>query len=125
VILGKEWAGVAHVGWRGLASGMVERLVEKMTAYERPEDLFGFTGPAAKACCYEVGEEFRKLFPDYLEERKGHLYMDLQDAVLGELKKLGVPDTGSLERCTVCSPDLHSYRRDRSEERILTTVRVL
>ncbi len=125
VLLGEEWVGVAHVGWRGLASGIVEQLVNRITAHERRESLFGFVGPSAKACCYEVGKEFRRLFPNYLEEREGRLYMDLQEAVLRELKDLGVPNTGALERCTVCSVEFPSYRRDRSEERILTSVRIL
>jgi len=125
VLLGEEWAGVAHVGWRGLAAGIVERLVEKIAAREKREDLFGFVGPCAKACCYEVGEEFLRFFPEYVVEREGALYMDLQEAVLRELKDLGVPDSGVLAKCTICSGELPSYRRDRSEERMLTSVRIL
>jgi len=81
VLLGEEWAGVAHVGWRGLA--------------------------------------------DHLEEREGRLFMDLQKAVLKELGRVGVPDAGLLERCTVCDEDLPSHRRDGSQERMLTSVRIL
>ncbi len=125
VLVGEEWVGVAHVGWRGLASGILRNLVEKMSSREKVERLFGFVGPCAKACCYEVGEEFREMFPDHLEEREGRLFMDLQRAVFKELRGAGVPDVGLLERCTVCSEELPSHRRDGSRERMLTSVRIL
>lgn len=125
VLLGEEWAGVAHVGWRGLVSGILKNLVEKMSSREKGGRFFGFVGPCAKACCYEVGKEFREMFPDHLEEREGRLFMDLQKAVLKELGRVGVPDAGLLERCTVCDEDLPSHRRDGSQERMLTSVRIL
>ena len=34
-------------------------------------------GPAIRSCCYEVGSEFRRYFPDDLLERGGKLYLDL------------------------------------------------
>ncbi len=125
ILIGEEWVGVAHVGWRGLASGILEKLIEKIGKHEDVKNLFAFLGPSAKACCYEVGEEFRNLFPRYILERGGNLYMDMQNSVAQELKALGVQSIGMYERCTVCSEDLPSYRRDRSEERILSSVRIL
>ncbi|WP_457599859.1 polyphenol oxidase family protein [Hydrogenivirga sp.] len=123
--VGEEWSGVAHVGWRGLASGILERVLERLCVYEDVDKLFAFIGPAAKACCYEVGEEFRRLFPNRLVERDGRLFMDMQEAVIAELRELGVKNLGQIERCTVCSKDLPSYRRDRTEERLLTSIRRL
>ncbi len=125
VLVGEEWVGVAHAGWRGLASGIIEKVVERLKVYEDTDRLFAFVGPSAKSCCYEVGEEFKKLFPGYLAERDGSLYMDLQEVVVKELKALGVKNFGLIERCTVCSEELPSYRRDRTEDRILTSVRIL
>ena len=124
VLIGEEWFGVAHVGWRGLSSGIVERSLEVLSRWEDLRRVFAFVGPAAKACCYEVGEEFRDMF-EGLVERDGRLYMDLQEAVVTRLKEAGVGSVGIYERCTICSPQLPSYRRDRTEDRILTSVRAL
>ena len=124
VAVGREWIGVAHVGWRGLASGILERFVGRLRSYEDIEKIFFFVGPCAKGCCYEVGNEFRDIFPGYVFERNEKLYMDLQDAVVEELKTLG-GSVGTIEVCTICSEYLPSYRRDRSKKRILTSVRKL
>ncbi len=125
VAIGSEWIGVAHVGWRGLRSGILDRFIEVLSLKEKLEDLFLFIGPCAKGCCYEVGREFEDMFPDYLEERDGKLFLDLEEAVLKELKKLGVRSMGTLGRCTICSEELPSHRRERSPDRILTSVRIL
>ncbi len=125
VAVGKEWIGVAHVGWRGLSSGILERFLERLDKREGVERLFLFVGPSAKSCCYEVGKEFMKFFPNYVIEREGKLYMDLQESVVGELKRLGVNFIGIYEKCTVCSPELPSYRRERTEKRMLTSVKIL
>ncbi len=122
VLIGEEWIGAVHVGWRGLAHGIVERALEAISRYEDLKRVFAFIGPAAKGCCYEVGEEFRDMFDDLIE-RDGKIYMDLQESVLRRLKTAGVGSVGLYERCTICSPELPSYRRERTEMRILTSVR--
>ena len=125
VLLGEEYVAVIHVGWKGLASGIIEKTVSRFAQLQDLKKTFAFLGPSAKACCYEVGEEFKNLFPGKLIEREGKLYMDLQNVVNEELKQLGIPSTGLYERCTICSNDLPSYRRDRTEERLLTSVTIL
>jgi YfiH family protein len=124
VLIGEEWVGVVHVGWRGLASGIVERALELFSGHEDLGRAFAFLGPSAKGCCYEVGEEFRDMFDDLIE-REGRVYMDLQASVMKRLKDFGVGSVGVYERCTVCSPELPSYRRDKTQRRILTSVKKL
>ncbi len=59
-----------HAGWRGtLAEVAVKALERMMTEYgTRAQDVRVAIGPAAGACCYEVGTEvidaFRSSFPD-------------------------------------------------------------
>ncbi|RLJ69907.1 hypothetical protein BCF55_0166 [Hydrogenivirga caldilitoris] len=125
VLVGEDWVGIAHIGWRGLASGIIEHVLKRLNLYENTEKLFAFIGPAAKSCCYEVGEEFKNLFPNLLTVREGRLFMDMQKAVIEELKNLGVKNFGLIEKCTVCSEELPSYRRDKTKERLLTSVLIL
>ena len=116
-----------HAGWRGtvaaIVSGTVERL--KVEYGARPEDLHAAIGPAANACCYEVGSEvidrFKARFPPadhlFMPTRDGHARIDLQRANLDQLTTAGL----LLERihtaplCTMCHTELFfSYRREKS-----------
>ncbi len=125
VLIGSDYVAVAHVGWRGLASGIIERLIKRFSDLEDIGSVFAFVGPSAKGCCYEVGEEFKNLFPGKVIERNGRLFMDLQKAVVDELRELGILNVGVYEKCTICTPELPSFRRDKTEERILTSVTIL
>jgi len=125
VLTGEEYVAVIHVGWKGLASGILEKTVTRFSQLDDLKKTFAFLGPSAKGCCYEVGPEFRNIFPGKLIEREGKLYMDLQGVVNEELRQLGIPSVGLYEKCTICNEDLPSYRRDKTEDRILTSVTIL
>ncbi len=122
VMVGKRYIGVAHVGWRGLRAGLVEKFTEEFLKREKVNNIFAFIGPCAKGCCYEVGEEFNEYFPEFVIKRDGRLFMDLEESVIKILKIQGIKYIGHLGLCTICSPFLPSYRREKTEERILTSV---
>jgi hypothetical protein len=129
VLLGDARTGACagvHAGWRGTLAEIVPRALERMTAEygTRPEDVRAAIGPAARACCYEVGAEvseaFGARFPRAAEwftpTREGHALVDLQRANAEQLAAAGVaPEkVHTLPLCTICRPDLFfSYRRDR------------
>lgn len=119
VLLGSRTVAVVHAGWRGLKEGIVEEVLKRLVELERVEDLLAFVGPSAKACCYQVGEEFKDFF-EGLHWRGGRLYMDTQQEVLLRLKKAGVRKFVVYGVCTICHQSLPSYRRDRTQERLLT-----
>jgi hypothetical protein len=52
--------GVAHAGWRGLASGVLPAAVAAMGG--DPGDLLAWLGPAIESAAYEVGAEVRAVF---------------------------------------------------------------
>lgn len=56
--------GLAHSGWRGTASGMGRRMVERMKREfgTRPEQLTAAVGPSICQDCYEVSEEVAERF---------------------------------------------------------------
>ncbi|HKR01353.1 MAG TPA: peptidoglycan editing factor PgeF [Pyrinomonadaceae bacterium] len=129
VLLGDERTGACaavHAGWRGTLSSIVLRALESMTREygTQAADLRAAIGPAANACCYEVGHEvinaFNETFPDsphlFKPTREGHALVDLQRANSEQLIGAGV----SPERihtaplCTMCRTDLFfSYRREK------------
>ncbi len=115
-----------HAGWRGTFAGIVfyalERLVKEYGA--RPEDMLVAIGPAAAACCYEVGPEvidgFKERFADaarlFIPTTEGHARIDLLKANRDQLTSAGVDPARiyTAPLCTMCRTDLFfSYRREK------------
>jgi len=119
--------GAIHAGWRGLAAGVVESTVESIAARFGGSVTGGFlaaAGPAARGCCYEIGEEvadlLRRRSGGGRRLRKGHSpdrwMADLPLLAADALAGSGIPRE-RLETagpCTVCSRDFHSWRREKS-----------
>jgi YfiH family protein len=116
-----------HAGWRGTFAGVVFHAIERlMKAYNtKPQDLRVAIGPAAAACCYEVGSEiidgFQEHFPDadslFTPTREGHARLDLLKANHNQLTSAGVdPDRiHTAPLCTMDNTDLFfSYRREKN-----------
>jgi len=116
-----------HAGWRGTAGSiLLTAIAQLQNEYGvRPGDLRAAIGPAATACCYEVGGDvigkFRERFAyaDSLFEptRDGHARIDLHKANRNQLIAAGV----AAERihtapfCTMERTDLFfSYRREKA-----------
>jgi hypothetical protein len=129
VILGDARTGACaavHAGWRGTLAGIVKHALASMRREfgTRPEDVRAAIGPAALACCYEVGPEviaaFRAEFTNadalFTPTSGERALVDLHRANLEQLTESGVaPErVHALPRCTMCRPeDFFSYRRDR------------
>jgi YfiH family protein len=129
VILGDARTGACaaiHAGWRGTLAGIVKHALASMRREfgTRPEDVRAAIGPAALACCYEVGPEviaaFRAEFTNadvlFTPTSGERALVDLHRANLEQLTESGVaPErVHALPLCTMCRPeDFFSYRRDR------------
>ena len=130
VILGDRRTGACasvHAGWRGTVAGIVPRAIERMRAEfgSDPSDVRAAIGPAALACCYEVGAEVTDAFHrsfNYADElftptRDGHARIDLHEANRRQLIEAAVEAAKihTLPLCTMCRTDLFfSYRREKS-----------
>jgi YfiH family protein len=97
---------VLHVGWRGLADGVVAGGAGALGGR-----VAAVIGPGIGPCCYEVGPEVAARFDrDLYEDRK----LDLWTAAERALRAAGVGDVERTDICTSCNPDLYfSHRRDR------------
>jgi YfiH family protein len=108
--------GIVHAGWKSSQMEIVRRTYEVMAAtYQSDyEDLLIAFGPSIRSCCYQVGDEFKKYFPDAVTCTEGKVYMDLIKANRDQLIALGVGRNQLLDSrvCTVCDPGYFSYRRD-------------
>ncbi len=122
----KRACAAVHGGWRGTAGSIVVRALERMRAEygTHAADVHVAIGPAALACCYEVGREvlesFRTRFA-YADglltpTRPDHARIDLHEANRQQLIEAGVPTAQiyAAPLCTICRSDLFfSYRREK------------
>jgi YfiH family protein len=114
-----------HVGWRGALAGIVDAFAALVHARGGdPADWIAAPGPAAHACCYEVGQEVIDAFvarwdlaPGFVAPRPRRL--DLPAIVRRQLERAGLGTVAARGECTMCHTradgrwTFHSYRRDR------------
>lgn len=129
VVLGDSRTGACaavHAGWRGTLAGIVKHALATLQKEfgTKPSDVRAAIGPAALACCYEVGPEVVEAFRAevsnadalFTPTQEGRALVDLHRANLEQLTESGVrPErVHALPLCTICRPeDFFSYRRDK------------
>jgi YfiH family protein len=110
--------GVAHAGWRGLISGVVENLIASFDT--DGSNLLVHLGPAISKRFFEVGEEVRGLyltknnnFERSFIINNNKIFLDLYDAARVILNGFQIESISGGDRCTFReSSDFFSYRRD-------------
>ncbi len=109
--------GLVHAGWRGLAGWLPMRLVTFMRQvyHSRPPDLRIAIGPAIRACCYEVSDDFLPRFAPFMRREGGRWHYDLVASAVDQLTTVGVRSSRILDAgaCTACdTARWHSFRRE-------------
>jgi YfiH family protein len=120
--------GIAHAGWRGLAGGVVEKVVQAMGV--PPGELIAYIGPGIGARRYEVGEDVRKAFVDrnpaaagsFAPRQDGKYLVDLHGLARQRLAAAGVADVHGGEFCTASEERFFSFRRDRTTGRMASLI---
>jgi len=116
--------GVAHAGWRGLSSGVIEATVRAMGS----KTLIAWLGPAIGPRVYEVGDEVCAAFlPEeqsaFVATRPGHWLLDLYAVARQRLEASGVKHVHGGGFCTYSEPQrFFSYRRERATGRMAALV---
>ena len=114
VLAAVEGVGLAHVGWRGAAAGVVSALRSAMEA-EGLAPRRAAVGPGIGPCCFTVGPEVAAALPVFgAVARTGAASIDLPGAVVAALD--GIEVWRSPE-CTCCGTGYHSHRRDGTRRR--------
>ncbi|OAB61866.1 hypothetical protein AY599_23710 [Leptolyngbya valderiana BDU 20041] len=108
-----------HAGWRGLAAGILERVVEALPT--APADLLAWIGPAIGPAHYEVDARVRDAMLDlspaleacFQPLREGHWLADLPAIAQQRLRSVGIVEPVDAKLCTASDPArFFSYRRD-------------
>lgn len=116
--------GAAHAGWRGLAAGVIEQLIDAMLRVPgvTTRDLTVWLGPAIGPSAFEVGQEVADAFLAQSAVHAGcfkqhpvapsKLFADLPGLALNVLQAKGIDDVTLSGLCTVSLEDrFYSYRR--------------
>lgn len=114
--------GVAHAGWRGLESGVLENTVREMVRVfgTDPATLQAAIGPHIGVCCYEVGpdvaDRFRNVPRAIRTTEDGHTFLNLLRVARRRLDDAGLnPEHVNISApCTSCFVD--SYFSHRAEQ---------
>jgi len=115
----------AHAGWRGLCGGVIEATLDAMRV--DPARTLAWLGPAIGPRAYEVGDEVRAAYlardarsaAAFVPARPGHWLLDLYAVARQRLAARGVTRVSGGGFCTYTdAANFHSYRRDRSTERM-------
>ena len=102
--------GLAHAGWRGVAENVIAATVDALQDNfgSRPRDLWAGIGPCISADRYRVGQEVIDLVapacpphsPIVQRQPDGSLHLDLNAAVLSQLRACGVEQVEDAAICT-------------------------
>lgn len=120
----------AHAGWRGLASGVLEKTVATMGV--APSSVLAWMGPAIGRHQFEVGGEVRREFvehhpatdqafqPDY--QSRGKYYADLYELARIRLGLIGVHQVFGGGFCTWKDERFYSFRREGTTGRMASMI---
>jgi polyphenol oxidase len=128
LFLADRWGthvAVAHAGWRGMASGVIESTVAAMGS--PPGSLVAWMGPAIGPDAFEVGPEVREAFVAgdpasegaFRSHKPGKFMADLYALARGRLARAGVREVHGGGFCTFHDAErFFSYRREKKSGRM-------
>jgi len=118
--------GVVHSSWQGTVARSTEQMIRVMQQVygSDPAMLLAAIAPSAGPCCYEVGEEVRRIAQTRLKDadaffprRDGRMTFDLWAANRQQLIECGIPaeniEVAGL--CSICDTRFWSHRRDGAD----------
>ena len=111
---------LVHSGWRGTALNIAGKAAEMMISRGAdPGGIRAVFGPSGHSCCYNVGSEFREIFPEEtLREQGDRLFFDNSRAVQQQLLFSGLREEYIFVNpyCTICNNDIFfSYRKEQQQ----------
>ena len=121
--------GIAHAGWRGLSSGVVENTIAALGS--PAVNLLAYLGPAIGPTAFEVGADVRDAFLSadpgadaaFKPHTAGKWLADLFALARRRLTNCGVTQIYGGGLCTYRDPArFYSYRRDRTTGRMAALI---
>ncbi|MBN1196179.1 MAG: polyphenol oxidase family protein [Candidatus Aminicenantes bacterium] len=117
-----ETAGLIHIGWRGLAGGILDNWVRMLNKFQSNlPDMNIWLGPAIDGKCYVVGKELPAMFPQpgaefwgFARDDHAQWTLDIRNGITNLLQAAGIPGhrIRRSDICTFCTNEFPSYRRE-------------
>lgn len=112
--------GIFHAGWRGAASNIVLKGIDKMASLAEKKAVYvAYISPCISEKNFEVGPEVSNLFPDSFvdDENYNKPHINLKAFLKAELMRSGVEEKciEVSHKCTFEDPQFYSYRREREK----------
>jgi YfiH family protein len=120
---------IAHAGWRGLARGVLERVMERLD--RPPEELLAYLGPGIGPGAFEVGADVRDAFlagdaqaeAAFRPRSPGKWMADLFLLARQRLARCGITRVHGGDLCTHSDPRrFYSHRRDGATGRMAALI---
>jgi YfiH family protein len=127
--------GAVHAGWRGLASGVIEKTIQamqlKIIALNLQTNIQAYFGVAIGPKSFEVGEEVKTIFVKHAPqvsnlftptERAGKYMADIYGLARNRLNARGIHQIDGGQECTYKNMNFFSYRRDQVTGRMASLI---
>lgn len=122
----KKIIGLVHAGWRGLQKGIIKNAIELILSKDiDPNDLKVLIGPHICKKHYEVKDDVASLFRE-ITTFNGKKKLDLAQAAINQFVDMGI-NINKIQvdpKCTFEDLSLPSYRRNKTEKRLVTTLNI-
>ena len=112
-----------HSGWRGLAEGIIESAVTSFLQDfgVSSTDIFAYIGPHIRECCYQVGEDLKRIFNVHSDKE----YLSLVKQAQEQMKKLNIAKVYISSHCTCHEYEMfYSYRREKTNDRMMSLIKI-
>lgn len=107
--------GAVHAGWRGTASAIAAKAVEKMAALYGcdPQNIHAAIGPNIGFCCFQTDADVPNAMLDtfgpeaggFIRQQNDKYYVNLKELNALALRRVGVENITISDACTVCQKD--------------------
>ncbi|MFZ9264246.1 MAG: peptidoglycan editing factor PgeF [Polynucleobacter sp.] len=127
--------GAVHAGWRGLASGIVEKTIQamqsKIITLHLDTNIQAYFGAAIGPKSFEVGEEVKTIFVEHDPQvsklfiptgRVGKYMADIYGLARNRLNAMKIHEIYGGQECTYKNMNFFSYRRDQVTGRMASLI---
>lgn len=103
-----------HAGRVGLEKNIIKNAAKMLSA----NDLIAFVGAGIRECCYEISGDLLAKYKceksEFLCEKNARFYLNMTKMIEAQFSEIGVKKFEILNKCTKCSDEFYSYRRNKA-----------
>ena len=116
--------GVLHAGWKGLKNEIIIESANLLKNYvDDLSEMIVFIGPSISQKNYEVKNEFINYFgSSFIKNVDDKLFCNLKEIAKSQLNEIGITRVIDSNQCTFENKNYHSFRRNKTSERMVGVI---